>query len=51
MTESKESDAKGATEEETRKISSIDSEDALGNERASEEHSGERQEEVKEEED
>lgn len=37
---SEESDAKGATEEDTQKISAIDSDDALGNEHASAEHSG-----------
>lgn len=40
-TGSNESDAKGATEEHTRKISSADMNDAFGNEHASEEHTGE----------
>ncbi len=35
-----ESDAKGATEEDTQKIGVIDPDDPLGNERATEEHSG-----------
>lgn len=38
--EPRESDSKGAVEEDTRKISAIDPDDPLGNERASEEHSG-----------
>lgn len=38
--EPEESDSKGAVEEDTRKISAIDPDDPLGNERASEEHSG-----------
>lgn len=36
-----ESDSKGATEDDTQKITTIDPKDPLGNERASEEHSGE----------
>lgn len=39
-TESDESDSKGATEEDTQKIGVIDPKDPLGNERPSEEHTG-----------
>lgn len=38
--DSNESDSKGATEDDTQKISAIDPDDPLGNERPSEEHSG-----------
>lgn len=37
---SRESDAKGAVEEDNRKIAAIDADDAFGNEHASGEHTG-----------
>lgn len=40
--DSKESDAKGATEDDTRKIGAIDPNDPLGNEQTSAEHSGQK---------
>ncbi len=45
--EVEESDSKGATEDDTRKIGAIDPDDPLGNERPSEEHSGQEGEEEK----